>query len=91
MEAREHVAPTAQGTLAERPVEQLLVYVDKNALTGSLAFDDATGNAATLELESGRVAKIRTRAAVHLGAVLYELGLVDADDLITTLAEMGRA
>lgn len=91
MEAREHVAPTAQGTLAERPVEQLLVYVDKNALTGSLAFDDATGNAATLELESGRVAKIRTRAAVHLGAVLYELGLVDADDLNTTLAEMGRA
>lgn len=90
MHAREHATPAAAGTLAERPLEQLLVYVEKNGLTGSLVFDDGDGESATIDVESGKIAKIRTRSPLYLGSLLYEMGLIDVGDLDTTLAEMAK-
>ena len=83
--------PAAAGTLAERPTQHLLVYARDRALSGTLEVDDGQGDGGTVVLSRGIVNKIRAdRAAALLGAVVYELGLIDAKTLDSSLRALAE-
>jgi hypothetical protein len=82
-------APSATGTLADRPLLHLLVYARNRRLTGALEFSAADGRSGAVELWRGRVTSARTAPPVaYFGTVAYELGLIDTPMLDATLLEI---
>lgn len=86
--------PSAGGTLALRPTQHLLVYARAQSLTGTLCFDDGEGGGGSVVLSRGLVLKVNAPGAgVHLGALAYELGHIDArtlDDSLRAFSAGGR-
>lgn len=84
-------APSATGTLAVTPLAHGLVYARNRRLSGSFELrspDDRTGS---IRLWRGRIAAVKTTPPIaYLGAVLYELGLIDTSVLDATLLEIAK-
>lgn len=85
-----HRAPSAEGLLDGRPIEQLLSYGEDRALTGTLVFSQEHSHVAAVVYREGSVARISTKAPLHLGPILYEHGFLDSDALNRGLAELAR-
>ncbi len=88
-------APSAAGRLAETPLAHALVYARNRRLSGRLDLDSADGRTATIALWSGRITGVRTEPAslwpgAYLGAIVYELGYIDATTLDSSLLEIAR-
>lgn len=72
-------APTASGTLVQRPLGQLLLYVYERKLTGTLVLEKPDGGKSAVTFVSGRPSKARTAEPVlYLGQTLMRLGVLDA-------------
>jgi len=71
------VRPTKAGSLRKAPLAQLLVYLERQAWTGSLwLYDDRSDS--TVLFVDGAPAKVRTTLPVPpLGELLMELGFID--------------
>ncbi len=71
------VRPTKAGSLRKAPLAQLLVYLERQAWTGSLwLYDDQSDS--TVLFVDGAPAKVRTTLPVPpLGELLIELGFID--------------
>ncbi len=83
--------PSATGALVLRPTQHLLVYARAHSLTGTMAFDDGEGGGGVVVLSRGLVHKVDApRAGVFLGALAYELGLVDARTLDASLQALSE-
>lgn len=85
-------APSAVGTLAERPLVHLLVYARNRRLTGRLEIraGDA-GGGGSIDLWRGRIRDARTTPPMaYFGAVAYEQGLIDTQTLDATLLELAK-
>jgi len=68
-----------RGTLAQTPLAHVLVYIRNKRLSGSLELRASGGRAASFELWRGHVVSARTSPSVaRFGAVVYELGIIDA-------------
>ena len=81
--------PTATGTLAKTPLAHLLVYAQDRELTGTFAFAGPTGQSATVLFIEGQPTKARTsEAAIYLGRVLFELGIVSEEQLAGLLPRL---
>src|SRR5437879_3661530 len=80
------------GSLASRPLAQVLAYALEKELTGSLVLTDAGGaEAATIVFSRGEIAKTRCAAPIaYLGMVLYELGIVSSSVLDSSLRELAE-
>ena len=80
------------GSLAEKPLAHLFVYAHDKQLSGSLELtQQGAEGSATIVLSRGDVAKIRTSAPVaYLGAVLYELAIIDDAALNASLRTLAR-
>ncbi len=81
------------GSLASHPIAQLLGHVVHVRFTGSLEIEGPSsfgeGDAAAVTFADGAIAKMKTKAPIaYLGSVLYELGLIDADELNASLREL---
>ncbi len=83
-------APSAEGLLDGRPIEQLLSYGEDRALTGTLVFSQEHSHIAAVVYREGSVARISTKAPLHLGPILYEHGFLDSEALNRGLAELAR-
>ena len=84
-------APSAVGTLANRPLVHLLVYARNRSLTGKLELHAAGGRNGTVDLWRGRITGARTAPPVaYFGTVAYELGMVDTVTLDATLLEISK-
>jgi len=84
-------APSAEGLLESRPIEQLLAYAEDRGLAGTLALSEAGDEVAAITFREGKVVRVRTRAAMPLGTVLYELGFLDSDGVNSALALLAKA
>lgn len=88
----ERPAPSAVGTLAERPLVHLLVYARNRRLSGALELRETGGRRGTITLWRGRIHDVRTQPPVaYFGAVAYELGHIDGATLDATLLEISRS
>ncbi|MBX3192606.1 MAG: DnaJ domain-containing protein [Labilithrix sp.] len=84
-------APSATGTIADRPLAHLLVYARNKRLTGKLELHAPDGRNGTIDLWRGRITATRTSPAVaYFGAVAYELGCIDTPTLDATLLEVAK-
>ena len=85
-------APSAVGTLAERPLVHLLVYARNRRLTGRLEIRGGeAGRSGSIELWRGRIRDARTNPPMaYFGAVAYEQGLIDTATLDATLLELAK-
>lgn len=79
--------PVAHGSLSTTPLAHLLVYVRNKRLTGALELSAPSDERrATVDLWRGRISDARTTPPVaYLGAVLYEMGFIDAKTLDASL------
>ncbi len=84
-------AASLEGSLRERPYEQLVAYVEDRALTGSLVFTVAGVSQGILVFVAGRLARAATRAALPLSGVLYELGLLETEQLNDALRAIAKS
>jgi tetratricopeptide (TPR) repeat protein len=74
------------GTLEARPLAVLLAHASAQRLEAvlSLVFDDKR---AEIVIDGGRIARVTSdEPAAHLGAIMYELGMIDAATRDRTLA-----
>lgn len=77
--------PTAEGTLANRPLSHLLLYVRMNRLTGKFMLQAPDGTGGALALWRGQIVAARTMPpSAHFGAVALSMGLSDAPTLEAT-------
>lgn len=83
--------PSAEGLLESRPIEQLLAYAEDRGLAGTLVLSGEGEEIAAITFREGKVVRVRTRAAMPLGTVLYELGFLDAEGVNTALAALAKA
>jgi|GEM_PF-579085 len=84
-------APSATGTLRQRPLAHVLVYARNKRLTGALEVNAPDGRHGKVDLWRGRITDARTLPAVaYFGAVAYELGYIDNATLDATLLEIAR-
>jgi curved DNA-binding protein CbpA len=84
-------APTASGTLAQRPLGQLLLYVYERKLGGTLVLETADRGKSAIAVVSGRPYKARTAEPVmYLGQALIRLGALDEPTNERTLALAGE-
>jgi hypothetical protein len=80
--------PTAEGTLAMRPLSHLLVYVRSKRLTGRLTLRAPDGAAGAIALWRGQIAAARTLPpTAYFGAVASAMGLVDETTSAATQRE----
>lgn len=86
------MSASASGSLAEKPLAHLVVYVLERRLTGSLELAKTDGSqAATVVFCGGQVARVKTSASVaFLGALLYELGVIDSGELDASLLALSK-
>ena len=88
----ERRAPSAVGTLAERPLVHLLVYARNRRLTGSLELRGDEGRSGTITFWRGSIRDVRTQPpAAYFGSVAYELGHIDTATLDATLLEISTS
>lgn len=79
---RKATAANANGTLAQTPLANALVYIRNKKLTGVLQLKAPGGREAKIDLWRGMIAHIATTPAVaRFGSVVYEMGLIDAATL----------
>jgi hypothetical protein len=77
------------GTLLKTPLAHLLVYSYAKRVSGTLVLTCPDGESATVTIEEGHVAKVRTSQPVaFLGMVLYERGIISDVELNASLAEV---
>ena len=80
--------PTAEGTLAARPLTHLLVYTRTRRLTGRLILRAPDGTGGAIALWNGQIAAARTAPPIaYFGSVASELGFVDAATAEATLRD----
>src|SRR5260221_8093158 len=81
--------PVTTGTLARTPLAHLFVYALERQLTGSFELACTSGETATVTVENGKVAKVRTSKAIaYLGPLLYEMGVIDDVQLNASLVDL---
>lgn len=87
---RARPAPSATGTLQQRPLVHLLVYVRNKHLTGELEVRAADGSSSgTITFWRGRITLVRNAPPVeYFGAIAYELGRIDDQTQNETLLEV---
>lgn len=79
---RKATTANANGTLAQTPLANALVYIRNKKLTGVLELKAPGGREAKIDLWRGMIAHIATTPAVaRFGSVVYEMGLIDAATL----------
>ncbi|HEY8073493.1 MAG TPA: DnaJ domain-containing protein [Labilithrix sp.] len=84
-------APTASGSFSSTPFAHVLVYARNKRLTGRLALEAPDGRGGTIDLWRGRITGVKTTPpTAYLGAVLYELGWIDAQTLDATLLVVAK-
>ncbi len=82
------LTPDVTGTLAQRPLARLLLYVVERGMTGCFELVAPTGERVLISLEGGMVTRAWTSEPVcFLGQVLQEMGALDASALGDSLAE----
>jgi curved DNA-binding protein CbpA len=83
--------PTATGTFAATPLAHVLVYTRNKRLTGRIVIEAPDGRGGTIEAWRGRITSVSTKPPMHyFGAVVYELGFIDAETLDTTLLVIAK-
>lgn len=84
--------PTAEGTLAARPLAHLLVYTRTRRLTGRLVLRSPEGGGGAIAMWNGNIAAAWTAPpSTYFAAVAVELGFVDATTAEATLRDaMGQ-
>src|SRR5688572_6339676 len=71
--------PSAEGTLASRPLSHLLVYARTKRLSGKLVLQAPDGRGGAIALWRGQIAAARTAPAMaYFGSVASDMGFVDA-------------
>src|SRR5258706_6812942 len=81
--------PVSTGTLAKTPLAHLFVYALDKQLTGTFELACTSGETATIAVVEGKVAKIRTSKAIaYLGPLLYEMGVIDDEQLNASLVDV---
>ena len=71
--------PTAEGTLATRPLSHLLLYVRTHRLSGKLMLRAADGTGGAIAVWRGKIAAARTLPPIaYFGSVASAMGFVDA-------------
>jgi curved DNA-binding protein CbpA len=88
-------APSAAGHLAETPLAHALVYARNRRLSGRLDLQTDDGRRASITLWSGRITGVQNEPAslfpgTFFGAIVYELGYIDAPTLDATLLEIAK-
>ncbi len=83
--------PSLRGTLGSDPLGRLLGGLVCQGATGTLELSMPGGGVAQVLLVQGALAKIKTPTPLYLGAIVYELGFVSAEDLNASLLEVARA
>lgn len=84
-------APSATGTLSERPLAHVLLYARNKRLTGKFEVHAPDGRHGTIVFWRGRITDVKTVPPLHyLGAIVYELGLIDSATLDATLMELAK-
>jgi tetratricopeptide (TPR) repeat protein len=79
--------PFAKGSLAQRPLAHLLIYVLDRELSGSFELLTEQGAHVHIVVQGGKVARVATSEPVaYLGHVLYEAGVIDDGQLSQSLA-----
>ncbi len=79
----------ATGVLATKPIAHLLVYALDRRLTGTFELVDDTRERIRIVVESGMLVRVSTsEPVVYLGHVLYENGVITAEQLSESLAEV---
>ncbi|MBS2018023.1 MAG: DnaJ domain-containing protein [Deltaproteobacteria bacterium] len=89
-ETTERPAPSATGTLAQRPLVHLLVHVRNKHLTGELEVRAPENTSSgTITFWRGRIASVRNVPPVeYFGTIAYELGRIDDATQNETLLEV---
>ncbi|HVJ88587.1 MAG TPA: J domain-containing protein [Labilithrix sp.] len=87
-------APSAAGTLADTPLAHALIYARNRRLSGRLELM-ATNCRAVVTLWCGRITSVETTPigvcpGGFFGAIVYELGYIDAATLDATLLEVAK-
>lgn len=83
--------PSAEGTFSATPFDHLLVYARNKRLTGVLEVRADDGRGANLSLWRGRITAVEVvPAGFYFGALVYELGWIDAATLDSTLLEIAQ-
>ena len=83
--------PATNGTLARTPLAHLFVYALDKGLTGTFELTCTDGQHATVSVRSGLVSKVRTsKAVVYLGPLLYEMGVIDDQELNASLVDVAE-
>ncbi len=81
--------PTAKGTLAEKPLDHLLVFMLDRQLSGTLVIEAPGEKRSAILLEQGFPSKAKTaEPVIHLGRLLLERGAIDDATLNGTLGMM---
>lgn len=90
VDGHDRPAPSATGTLQQKPLVHLLVYVRNKHLTGDLVVQAPDGSSSgTIRLWRGRVSFVRNVPPVeYFGSVAYELGRIDGATQNETLLEV---
>ena len=88
-------APSAVGTLADTPLAHGLIYARNRRLSGRLELTATDERRAVISLWRGRITAVETEPlgmcpGGFLGAVVYELGLIDSTTLDATLLEIAK-
>lgn len=88
-------APSAVGTLADTPLAHGLIYARNRRLSGRLELTATDGRRAAIALWRGRITAVETEPlgmcpGGFFGAVVYELGLIDATTLDATLLDIAK-
>lgn len=87
----EGARPSAEGTFAATPFDHLLVYTRNKRLTGLLEVRAEDGRSAALVLWRGRITAVDLAPpSLYFGALVYELGWIDARTLDATLLELAQ-
>lgn len=82
---------SASGTLGDKPLAHLLVYLHDKRLTGTLELKSDDAESATIVFWRGRVIKVKTSTPIaYLGSVLYELGIIDVAELDASLLQLAK-
>lgn len=83
--------PSAEGTFAANPFDHLLVYTRNRRLTGELEVRAADGRIASIALWRGRITRVDlVPPNFYFGALVYELGWIDAATLDASLLEVAQ-
>lgn len=83
--------PTAAGTLAKTPFENLLVYLLERRMTGTLVLEAPGGKKSAVFFAGGVPAKAQTaEPVIHLGRLLLEMGYADEAAINETLTRLAK-